>query len=130
MLGFWNKNLLLFSGPSQGSPWSPWSPSVSKSVLGLNELRYPQLLIDRSPSLPSLLPLIKKQSKTIREFYQEPPFSSYIYKSYVNEHKCHIFESRKHSVPSCPVPSRALPCLVVSSRALPCLLVSSRAIVV
>ena len=36
--------------------------------------------------------------------------------------------SRKHSVPSCPVPSRALLCLLVPCRVFSCLAVSSRAL--
>ena len=90
MLGFWNKNFLLFSGPSQGPPWSP---SVSKSVFGLNRPNrdIPNYWLIAFTAF--FITSYKKHNKTTREFYQEWPFSTYMYKSYVNERKCHIFDT-------------------------------------
>ena len=75
-----------FSGPSRVRRWAP---AVSKSVLGLNESGYPQLLIDCLHCV--CLYLLWKHNKTTREFYQERPFSTNNDKSYVNQQKCHIF---------------------------------------
>ena len=80
-----------FSGPSQVRRWSS---SVSKSVLDLNESGYPQLLIALIDRLHCVcLYLLYKHNKTTREFYQGRPISKYNYKSYINQHKCHIFHT-------------------------------------
>ena len=48
-----------------------WSPSVTKSVLGLNELGYPQLLIALIDRIHCVcLYLLQKHNEITSEFYQ------------------------------------------------------------